>query len=117
VYLEGALRRAMTAPVTQEPAPLEGPVFDGPAPRSLAAPRPDAARGHAILDPFSAGEKGEPLLRNQLAALSAWHLLNIIIEYELSNADSAWLSRQPQASLIEVIVDGVRERSNLAPRT
>ena len=38
-----------------------------------------------MLNPFSVYEKGEPLLRKQLGALSAWHLVNIVLAYELSD--------------------------------
>ena len=107
VYLEGALSRA-TDPVVVAPArPPEPPVFDGPAPSAPTAPM-ERVGAPAILDPFSVYEKGEALLRRQLNALSAWHLVNIIVEYELSDDDRALLNRQPASSLIEVIVAEVQ---------
>ena len=108
VYLEGALRRALS-PLRAQVPPPEKPVFDGPAPHRSTG-RVPAPRTPAILDPFSVYEKGEPLLRKQLAALSSWHLLNIIDDYELSSADRTSLTRQPQGALIELIVGGVRSR-------
>jgi len=108
VYLEGALKRALSPPKAPVPPP-DKPAFDGPAPHRSNGHVPEP-RTPAILDPFSVYEKGESLLRKQLAALSSWHLLNIIAEYELSDADRSSLARQPQASLIELIVDGVRAR-------
>jgi hypothetical protein len=62
-----------------------------------------------VLDPFSVYEKGEALLRRQLAALSAWHLVNIIIDYELSDEPVATLNVTPAPVLIDTIVRRVRE--------
>jgi hypothetical protein len=59
-------------------------------------------------------EKGEALLRRQLAALSAWHLVNIIVDYELSEMPVDELNTMPAAALIDVIVGGVK--STLASR-
>jgi hypothetical protein len=71
---------------------------------------------HAVLDPFSAFQKGEALLRRQLGALSSWHLVNIIIEYELSTASVAALNAMPRAALIETIVTAVRSEITAAGR-
>ena len=65
-------------------------------------------RGTSILDPFSVYEKGEALLRKQLAALSAWHLVNIAREYELTDLPVETLNAMPGVELIELIVAGVR---------
>ena len=54
-------------------------------------------------------EKGEALLRKQLGALSAWHLVNIAIDYRLTNVDRDTLNRVPAADLIELIVRSVRQ--------
>jgi hypothetical protein len=106
VYLEGALGRALTPLVRVLPPPAPAPAFDGPAPNFAAtAPAPES-----ILNPFSVYRKGEELLRNQLGALSAWHLVNIIGAYALSNEDPAVLSRRPSPVLVETIVAGVRAR-------
>ena len=111
VYLEGALRRALSATALPVTAP-EKPVFDGPAPHGPGDRFSDPPRSSAILDPFSVYEKGESLLRHQLAALSPWHLLNIIADYDLSDADRTFLARQAQATLIELIAGAVRARSS-----
>jgi hypothetical protein len=47
--------------------------------------------------------------------LSAWHLVNIIVAYELSDAGSAALSVLPAAALIDIIVSGVRKEQNAVP--
>jgi hypothetical protein len=113
VYLEGALSRALDVPVTRvadiRPQPS---VFGGPA-RRPAATEPGS---ESVLDPFSVYAKGEALLRRQLGALSAWHLVNIIVAYELSDDDPAALNRRPAAELIETVVSGVRNQRPVAAR-
>jgi hypothetical protein len=102
IYLEGALRRALN-PLRVPPEPvIPPPVFDEPA--SLEGPPPN----ESILNPFSVYRKGEVLLRNQLAALSSWHLVNIAQAHRLTDADAATLSRLSAPALIELIVTGVR---------
>ena len=104
IYLEGALRRALK-PLIRPVAPdVAAPVFDGPAPVSTSAPAAES-----VLDPFSVYRKGEGLLRRQLSALAGWHLVNIIRRYELSDEDSANLSAQEPARLVELIIDSVRQ--------
>lgn len=98
IYLEGALGRALH-PLVREPRPHSRPLFDKPASRE------------AILDPFSLYEKGEDLLRQELGALEAWHLVNIVIAYELSDEPISVLNRQPASQLVATIVGAVRERS------
>jgi hypothetical protein len=110
VYLEGALRRALSGPMTVATTPPQPSVFAGPAPR----PSRVEVGIDTVLDPFSVYEKGEALLRKQLAALSAWHLVNIIQGYMLSDEDPAVLNRLPAIELIEIIVSGVRTRRELA---
>ena len=47
-------------------------------------------------------------IRNQLAALADWHLVNIIQAYDLSDLSTAQLERMPGTQLIELIVAAVR---------
>ena len=106
VYLEGALRRARK-PLRLPVDPLiPPPVFDGPSDEETS----QAPMAESILNPFSVYRKGEALLRNQLGALSAWHLANIVVAHRLSAADAATLSGLPPSALIEIIVEGVRDR-------
>jgi hypothetical protein len=66
-----------------------------------------------VLNPFSVYRKGEIVLRRQLGALAAWHLVNIIQSYELSNQSAESLERLTSEELIELIVFAVRpERLN-----
>jgi hypothetical protein len=67
------------------------------------------------MDPFSVYGKGEALLRQELGAMEAWHLVNIIIAYRLSDDPVSTLNRLPASSLIEIIVGAVRERSLVRP--
>lgn len=108
VYLEGALSRALTRPTIVPVAPPQPSVFTGPAPAS--AKRAVEASPGSVLNPFSVFEKGEALLRRQLGALSAWHLVNIAIDYELTDEPAERLNRLPASNLIELIVQGTRDQ-------
>jgi hypothetical protein len=104
VYLEGALERALKPLERVPPPPIAPPVFPEPAPPVASAPT--ASEG--VLNPFSVYRKGEALLRSQLAALSPWHLVNIIRAYDLSDLDANSLNQTPGPVLIELIVTAVR---------
>ncbi len=106
VYLEGALRRALDIPLSLAVPPPQPSVFPGPAPSTVVTTADVAPT--SILDPFSVFEKGEGLLRRQLGALSAWHLVNIVLGYRLADLDVKTLNRMPAAELMELIVRGVR---------
>ena len=109
VYLEGALTRALN-PSTRVPAVAPpDPIFAGPAPETGDH---DAVRvRESVMNPFSVYRKGEVLLRNQLSALSGWHLVNIIEAYGLSEQRPADLEATPAAVLVELIIAAVRERT------
>jgi hypothetical protein len=104
VYLEGALQRALNPLPPKLSVPREAPVFDRPAGESVD---PTPTR-EAVLNPFSAYRNGERLLRNQLSALSARHLVNIIEIYRLSDQRAADLDRMPVPLLVELIVSAVQ---------
>jgi hypothetical protein len=107
VYLEGALERALH-PLSKG-APANGPALSHP--RSQAAPPAVPPAAESVLNPFSVFRKGEALLRRQLAALSGWHLVNIIVAHGLSQQDAAALTATPDDVLVELIVSEVRSRS------
>jgi hypothetical protein len=111
VYLEGALDRTLSGPVRVPTQVVRPPAFDGPAPSATIAAETPSGTPRSILDPFSVYEKGEPLLRKQLAALSAWHLVNIVVEYELSDESMDTLNAMPAGALVDLIVSRVREES------
>jgi hypothetical protein len=102
IYLEGALTRALNPP-SRKAMVQPHAAFNAPAPRV-----------DAILDPFSVFEKGETILRKELGALAAWHLVNIIAAYQLSDEPMSVLNALPAAPLIEIIVSGVRLRQKLS---
>jgi hypothetical protein len=106
IYLQGSLRRAERPPVRPLAAPPDPPYFDGPA-KSFVV---QEGQTEAVLDPFSVYQKGEPLLRRQLAALAGWHLVNIIRKYRLTDDDPAMLTTHEPAALVEIIVDAVRHQ-------
>ena len=106
VYLEGALARAKAclSPIPAQQS-MPPPAFEAPARPPFAIPREGTA---SVLDPFSVYEKGEALLRRQLGALSSWHLVNIIVDYNLTDDSRASLSRMTPPALIDTIVIGVQ---------
>ena len=107
VYLEGALERARHPRVKPGARAAQTPHFSEPAPPVAAEPPP----AEAVLNPFSVYRKGEALLRRQLGALSAWHLVNIIRAYRFSDLPSATLNAMTATDLIELIVKTVQIRS------
>jgi hypothetical protein len=112
VYLEGALRRALEPPPGVPLAPPRPSVFAQPA--ASTTPTSAVLTPSSVLDPFSVYEKGEALLRRQLSALSAWHLVNILREYQLTDLSIETMNRMPGTDLIERIVAGVKRET--APR-
>ena len=107
VYLEGALKRALTPAPLVPTVPPQPSVFRSPAPSTAA--RSLAVSPSSVLNPFSVYEKGEALLRSQLTALSAWHLVNIAIEYELTDEPVERLNRFAAPTLVELIVRATRD--------
>lgn len=108
VYLEGSLKRTLEPPAQPPTRAPRAPEFEGPAQGVGAAGDPAAA---SVLNPFSVYRKGEALLRDQLSALSPWHLANIIRAHGLSEIDSPQLERMPAAELVELIVAEVRAQA------
>ncbi|HET9833402.1 MAG TPA: hypothetical protein VFP91_16895 [Vicinamibacterales bacterium] len=113
VYLEGALERALSGPPPVRSAREKRAAFDGPLPTTRTAAVGSRA---AALDPFSVYEKGELLLRKQLGALSEWHLVNIVLAYDLSEEPVEVLNQRSAGYLIDAIVRSVRERQRSLER-
>lgn len=113
VYLEGALERALH-PATRVGVPAPEPAAVHP--RWHATPTATPPMVESVLNPFSVYRKGEALLRRQLAALSGWHLVNIILAHELSQQDAAALAATPDNVLVELIVSEVRARGEHVTR-
>jgi hypothetical protein len=107
VYLQGALERAQNPLVLAQPRTVAPPAHDEPAPDIVRAPVPES-----ILNPFSVYRKGEALLRRQLGAFSVWHLVNIVRAHDLSPLGPEQLNRMTAPELIDLTVNGVRNRAN-----
>ncbi len=105
VYLEGALERALHPFVKLPAQPAPEPIFDEPASDFEGDPGVDS-----ILNPFSVYRRGEELLRRQLAALSVWHLVNIIRAHGFSDLAPATLNAMAARDLIDLIVAAVKMR-------
>jgi hypothetical protein len=112
VYLEGALTRALAKPTKVVTLPTPPTLFSGPAPSA----RPPESVPPSVLNPFSIYDKGESLLRKQLGALSSWHLVNIVLAYQLSDQGVTVLNSLPARQLVEIIVSGVRKDRESAVR-
>jgi hypothetical protein len=102
VYLEGALHRAQS-PLVRKRIKSAEPVFNEPA-ADLADPDGPPPPPDAVLDPLSVYQKSEGLLRQQLGALSSWHLVKIIRAYGLSQEPASILNQLPAPALIARIV-------------
>lgn len=113
VYIEGAFQRAKDRDRdlsgSGSTAKTSRPQRRSTLPRTPgeAADVATAQRTGAVLDPFVVYQHGgEALLRRQLEALSAWHLVNIAVAYGLSDEEST-LTGLPSPVLIDLIADAV----------
>ncbi len=113
VYLEGALDRALdvSRPVTD--AAALAPAHDQPAPERVGTPAADApaARTRAVLDPFEVFRQGEAILQQELSALDAMHLRNIILAHRLVDEETVDLPGMSRLALAELILAAVRKRA------
>ena len=107
-YLEGALRRALDAPVVVPRETIEPSLFSGPA-RSTIPVQP--MRPHSVLDPFATYAQGEGVLRRQLLALSRDHLATMIDAYQLGVVEGAYLTKE---ELVEQIILAVQRSLSVA---
>jgi hypothetical protein len=106
VFLEGSLQRTLKPTILRSPSPLPSPAFDEPADDFVQTPPPV----DAVLNPLSVYRKGEALLRDQLRALSPWHLVNILRAHELSDLPESALNVMSAPTLVELIVANTRIR-------
>jgi hypothetical protein len=110
VYLEGALRRALEPAPEVLTEPLPPPVYSAPA-RSRPQ-TPVILELEAILDPYSVYQQGgSDLLLEELGALSAGHLRQIIRAHALAE-ESVVLDQMGKAELVALIAQGVRAASH-----
>jgi hypothetical protein len=114
VYLEGALRRALEPVPKVVTEPLPAPVYSAPARFRLQTPV--TQEPEAILDPYSVYQQGgSDLLLEELSALSAGHLRQIIRAYALAE-DSVVLDKMGRGELMVLITDAVRAFAHSAMR-
>jgi hypothetical protein len=109
VYLEGALQRAQNPLVRRRVEPA-APAFGQPAQDLVDLDEPPPS--DAILDPVAIYQKSEGMLRQQLGALSNWHLVNIIRAYGLSEEPGPVLKQLSAPALISRIVAGCERLSD-----
>ena len=83
------------------------PHFDGPAPKpKRSTVRPDH---EPILDPFSVYEKNPGRLAQELRALRAYHLRQIIRDYKLADESATVLESLTEPELGSLIMHRMRE--------
>ena len=109
-YLDGALRRVLSPPVVRTERRVDAtPAYEGPAPHRTIA-RTSGRGGvapRAVLDPFAVYLQGEDVLRQELSALDAGHLRNILGGYDLApHVDIRALSEPELVALIVQRVKG-----------
>jgi hypothetical protein len=108
-YLEGALARALS-PAPQHVADWETPQLRHAAPADATQARTIPA-ATAVLNPFAVHAEGARLLRDQLGALDADHLRNIIIAHDLADAANEELAALTEWELRALIIQAVEHRS------
>jgi hypothetical protein len=106
VYLEGALDRILHAPAYKVAEPVRPPFFDGPAPPRRRAV---VSNREPIFDPFSVYEKSPDLLAQELTALHARHLRQIIRDFDLVDERDVRLETLTEPELGSLIMQRVRE--------
>ena len=107
VYLEGALDRILNSPKMKTVELAPPPFFDGPAPKPRR--RTVMSDREPILDPFSVYEKNPGQLAQELTALRAWHLRQIIRDYDLVDEKDVALESLTEPELGSLIMQRVRE--------
>ena len=105
VYLEGALDRILHPPAYKAVEPVRPPFFDGPAQHR----RPAISNREPIFDPFSVYEKSPDLLAQELTALRARHLRQIIRDFDLVDEGDVRLEALTEPELGSLIMQRVRE--------
>lgn len=104
-YLEGALARTLTR-ITVTKHTMPQAYFDSPEESPIVEHSGATDVARAVLDPFSVAAKGEDLLRQELGAVRAWHLRNIVRRYDLAKP-STDLEAMSERELIDLIVAAV----------
>jgi hypothetical protein len=109
VYLAGALARTLDAPKPIAPIAVTPPHYDRPAER----PATGHSWSQSVLNPFSVYAKNPDLLAQELTALRAWHLRQIIRDYQLVDDREVRLETMTEPELGSLIMQRVRELHEL----
>ena len=104
VYLEGALARIVGARRPVETISVSPPRYARPAEPRERAP----VRHEAVLNPFSVYEKNPDVLAQELTALRAWHLRQIIRDYSLVDENDVRIDSMSEPELGSLIMQRVR---------
>ena len=104
VYLRGALDRIPRADAPNYRPAVKPPQYEEPAEPRAPAGSPQGA----ILDPFSVYDKSPTVLAQQLTALRAWHLRQIIRDYHLVDEADLPLEAMSEPELGTLILQRVR---------
>ncbi len=104
VYLQGALARTLHQPKPAVPVTVRPPAYGGPADRR----EPEHTWHESILNPFSVYAKNPDLLAQELTALRAWHLRQIIRDYALVDDEETRLENMTEPELGSLIMQRVR---------
>jgi len=104
VYLEGALARIFAARRAVETVPVSPPRYSRPAEPRERQP----VRHEAVLNPFSVYEKNPDVLAQELTALRAWHLRQIIRDYSLVDENDVRIESMSEPELGSLIMQRVR---------
>ena len=104
VYLEGALARIFAVRRPVETVPVSPPHYARPAEPRVREP----IRHDAVLNPFSVYEKNPDVLAQELTALRAWHLRQIIRDYSLVDENDVRIESMSEPELGSLIMHRVR---------
>jgi hypothetical protein len=105
-YLDGALMRVLT-PVKEKVHSEPGePVQSMPEPHRVPGAR-SSPPPTAVLDPFHVYAEGDDVLRDQLHALAATQLRNMVRAYAITDLEPHDLERLSESELIDLIMGAV----------
>lgn len=105
IFLDGALSRALAGPVYIERERPLHPYFEGPGPSVVVADR-RPVQPHPVLDPFETYLQGQDVLVQELGALDASRLRDIVLAYGFAHRERAESAGREE--LRALILAGVR---------
>jgi hypothetical protein len=117
VYFEGALQRALRPSRPTGATGTAVPQFARPKPGSRQPVAPPATKpvSHPVLDPFHVYAQGEGILRQELSALHAQRLREIIQAHGLADPATVDLDSMSREALTELLFAAVKARAKQSP--